>query len=413
MPLRRTTLVAACAYAAWLLAVPVLPTLAQDVARRPPPALLAVQGAERPIELRRAAVDVDIGAGVADTTIELAFRNSNARTLEGELQFPLAPGQTVVGFALDVGGEMRPAVPVEKARGRQVFEEIARRGVDPGLLEATRGDNFKLRIYPLPPGGERRVRLRIAQRLERSGGDWLYRLPLPYAAGVDDWRAGVRVHGADAAPTVPGALQPVAFRRDGDGVAADVPRAALAGGVLALRGKADGVARAWTGDIDGESYFVADIPVVEGAAWTPRRLPGRVGLLWDSSDSGAARRHDLEFALLDRYFRALGDAEVSLVRLRDRAEAPRSYRVRGGDWSALRRELEATVYDGATALGGWTVDARAGEYLLVSDGLDNYGAAPFPQLAPHQRLFALNGAPGGSDGVRLAALARRHGGRAI
>ncbi|MDN4051679.1 VIT domain-containing protein [Massilia sp. YIM B02763] len=404
---------------ACLLALPGLaPVLAQDGARplprALPPPLLAVQGAETPVRLQAASIAVDIGAGMADTTIELAFRNPNARVLEGELQFPLAPGQKIVGFALDIGGEMRPAVPVDKARGRQVFEEIARRGVDPGLLEATQGDNFKLRIYPIPAGGERRVRLRIAQPLARGGGGWHYRLPLPPslsdAAGAAAWHASVRVHGADSAPHVVGATEASALRREGDGFAAELPRTALANGQLAIQGRADDNVRAFTGMHGDTGYFVAEIPVA--TAPRPRRLPSSLVLLWDSSGSGAARRHDLEFALLERYLRAAGDLDVRLVRLRDRAEAPHDFRVRGGDWSVLRRELEATVYDGASALGGWRPDGRAGDYLLFSDGLDNYGTHAFPALAPHQRLFAVNAAAGAGT-ARLDALARRTGGHLV
>ncbi len=71
--------------------------------------------------------------------------------LEGELQFPLADGQQISGFALDINGEMRDAVPVPKDRSRQVFEEIARRGVDPGLLEQTAGNQFRLRTIRCRP----------------------------------------------------------------------------------------------------------------------------------------------------------------------------------------------------------------------------------------------------------------------
>jgi Ca-activated chloride channel family protein len=357
-------LFAACVFAACLLAPS---ARAQD---RTLPPLLLVQGAETPVQLQRASLAADIGGGMADTTIELVFHNPNRRVLEGELQLPLAPGQKVLGFALDIGGEMRPAVAVGKARGRQVFEEIVRRGVDPGLLETTQGDNFKLRIYPIPPGGERRVQLRIVQALARAGSEWRYRFAAPWAAGAGQWRATARIDGSEsAAPS-------------------------LLDGVLALQGRLETAPRAWTGDFEGDSYAVAEIPV--DAAVRPRVLPKTVGLLWDSSGSGAA-----------------GEIEVRLVRLRDRAEAPRSYRVRGGDWSLLRRELEATVYDGATALGGWTADAGVGEYLLFSDGLENYGARSFPELARGQRLFAVNAATGGADSARLDALAQRHGGRAI
>ena len=390
------------------------PALAQtDVKSRAilrPPPLMIMRGAEMPIELQQATLAVDVGGGMASTTIELSFFNPNNRQLEGELQFPLAPGQRVTGFALDFGGEMRPAVPVEKAKGRQVFEAIERRGVDPALLETTQGDNFKLRVYPIPPKGTRRVRLQLAQALDRAGGRWRYRLPLPWVAGAGAVDASVAVHGATSAPTLPEAMEAVPFQASADGYSAVLPRRALAGGALSLAGEADKAASAYVGDFGDASYFYAEIPV--DAKPVARTLPRTVGLLWDSSGSGAARKHEQEFALLERYFRAAGDIEVRLVRLRDRAEAPRSFRVRGGDWSALRRELEGTVYDGASALGGWVPERQAGDYLLVSDGLENYGPRSFPALLPSQRLFVLNAAPG-ADSARLDALAQRYNGRLV
>ncbi len=403
-------------FAAFLLGALFLgaPALAQpDVKSRAilrPPPLMLVRGAEAPIELQQATLAVDAGGGMASTTIELVFFNPNGRMLEGELQFPLAPGQRVTGFALDFGGEMRPAVPVEKAKGRQVFEAIERRRVDPALLETTQGDNFKLRVYPVPAHGTRRVRLQLAQALDRAGGRWTYRLPLPWAAGAGTVDASVAVHGASAAPVLPDALEAVPFQQAPDGFSAVLPRRALAGSALTLSGKADDAARAYVGDVGDASYFYAEIPVA--ATPVPRTLPRTVGLLWDSSGSGAARRHEREFALLERYFRAAGDIDVRLVRLRDRAEAPRSFRVRGGDWLALRRELESTVYDGASALGGWVPERQAGEYILVSDGLENYGPRSFPALSSGQRLFVLNAAPG-ADSARLDALAQRCNGRLV
>ena len=67
------------------------------------------------------------------------------------------------GFALDVDGRQRAAVPVEKARAQQVFEDITRRRVDPGLLQTTIGNNYELSIYPLLPGKTRTVELRIVE----------------------------------------------------------------------------------------------------------------------------------------------------------------------------------------------------------------------------------------------------------
>ncbi|MGO4549898.1 DUF2135 domain-containing protein [Lysobacter sp. 2RAF19] len=118
-----------------------------------------------PIQVRAIGDTVDRAGPIERRTITLALRNRNPRVLEGTLEFPLAAGQQIVGFALDIDGQMREAVPVPKDKGRQVFEAIERRGVDPGLLEQTAGNSFRLRVYPIPAQGERRVRLVIDREI--------------------------------------------------------------------------------------------------------------------------------------------------------------------------------------------------------------------------------------------------------
>lgn len=377
-------------------------------AARSSTAVLRTERAETPVRLASAGVLVEAGAGVAQTTIDMTFANPNDRVLEGNLEFPLRPGQQVVGFALDVDGRMRDAVPVPKARARQVFESIERRGVDPGLLEQTQGEAFRLRIYPLPPRGERRVRIVLHEALARDAAGWSTTLLLQFAAGLERLVVDVRalqppvLRGPLRTPTpafVDGAYR-YAFARG------DVPAASG----LTLQFPDAGAAPLQVQQHDGQRYVLAEVPA--GAAAAPRTLPRTVGLLWDASMSGERRLHDLEFALLDAYFRAAGTVDVQLVRLRDRAEPVERFRVRGGDWSALRRALASTVYDGASNPAGWTPDASVGEYLLFGDGLFNYGDAPFPQLRAGQRLFAVHAGTGG-DGARLAALADRHAGAAL
>lgn len=95
---------------------------AQDV--RPvlrPPALTVASGAKTPVELQAVRIESEISGSHAITTVEMTFFNPNPRILEGELQFPLLDGQQVVGFALDINGALREAVPVEKAKGQQVL----------------------------------------------------------------------------------------------------------------------------------------------------------------------------------------------------------------------------------------------------------------------------------------------------
>ncbi|HTL13561.1 MAG TPA: DUF2135 domain-containing protein [Thermomonas sp.] len=371
------------------------------------PPLLSAPGAERPVALEQAALAVETVGGLARMRLDLVVRNPNARVLEGSLDLPLAPGQEVVGFALDIDGAMRDAVPVPKARGRQVFESIARRNVDPALLERTAGNHFRLRVYPLPAGGTRRVRLVIDAAMRREGDGW--RLPLPVSVLGQVPVADLQVAGGASATLVGGPrglrLQPGRGARSARLTAEAL---AIAPG-LALDFPAEAGPRAFTGQRGGAHYVLAELPVPV-APGVRRRLPGQVQLLWDASASGRRRDVAGELQLLDRYFRAVGEAEVSLRLLRDVGEDGGRFHVRGGDWQALRRALAAVVYDGATNLSDWAPTARGGDVLLVSDGLQDYGDRPFPALTG-QRLYAI--ASGDADTDRLAALAEARGGRLV
>ena len=109
----RTRAVAGCAFNL------VHGAVAQDV--RPvftSPRLNVAQGADTPVVLQAIRIDTEISGSRAITSVEMTFFNPNRRILEGELQFPLLDGQQVIGFALDIDGKLREAVPVEKAKGQ-------------------------------------------------------------------------------------------------------------------------------------------------------------------------------------------------------------------------------------------------------------------------------------------------------
>ncbi len=376
-----------------------------------PPRLIIANGAEEPIVLQSLHVSGEISGGMAQTTVQMVFFNPNRRLLEGQLQFPLLDGQQIIAFSLDIEGRQRPAVPVEKAKGRQIFEAIERRRVDPGLLEATQGNNFKLRIYPIPANGTRTVEITYVEPLARQGKNWLYRLPLAYGDRMRDFDLTLNVHGAAAMPQLSGTLGAVGLVRTGEQYQMHVNKSGFAAaGMLSLLIPANEKPQTYTQVRDDGTWFVTEIPVAETR--TARNLPKVIGLLWDSSGSGAGRDHDAEFAVLDRYFKAAGNAEVRLTRLRDRPEPGQSFHVANGNWNALRQALQNTAYDGASALGDWQPEAGVGEYLLVSDGLSNYGNAAFPKLAVAQRLYALNSALAADAGL-LSAWAENTGGRLI
>jgi len=365
--------------------------------------LLIAPAAEQPIQLREAHIEGSVQAGIAQTRITLEFHNPNSRVLEGELQFPLAEGQQISGFALDINGELREAVPVPKDRGRQVFEEIARRGVDPGLLEQTAGNQFRLRVYPLPAGGSRRVQLVVREPLAYASNGWQWSLPLQFAAAAGSVKLDLQAAASATIGMAPFALQGGQLHWQGRG--AQLP-AQLQWALPAVREPQVQVAK-W----QDSHYLLAQLPVP--ADRTPRTVPSDVGLLWDGSGSAGQRDRTREFALLDRYFAAMGEGNVVLTVLRDRPEAERRFRIRKGDWSALRQALQQVRPDGASALAHWTPQAGVKEYLLVSDGLLTYGPEALPALAADQRLFAVSSAGARTDATRLRGWSEAHGGRFV
>ncbi|WNH51873.1 VIT domain-containing protein [Stenotrophomonas oahuensis] len=372
--------------------------------------LLKVAGAEREVQLERAQLHSRVAAGLGETRIELVFRNLNNRVLEGNLEFPLADGQQVTAFALDIDGALRDAVPVPKDKGRQVFEAIERRGVDPGLLEQTAGNQFRLRIYPIPAHGTRRVALTVRETLPLDAKGLRWNLPMQFAQGaqqvqvqLDAVGTGVPVKRGTSPLelTLAGATWRARWQGRGDQLPAQL------GWTLPLPRGISGV----QGLFNGERYFMLQVPVTGQPR--PRALPRRIGLVWDASGSGRQRDTAAELTVLDRYFQAVGQAQVQLTVLRDRAEPMRRFNVQGGNWSALRRELEGLVYDGGSALNDWAASPDVDETLVVSDGIGNFGARTRPALQPGQPLYALSGAGARTDASHLRYWVEGSGGQVL
>ncbi|MEZ0274284.1 MAG: VIT domain-containing protein, partial [Roseimicrobium sp.] len=157
-------------------------------------------GKFKPMKVQSVDVDIKVRGHLATTTIEMAFFNPNARVLEGELIFPLGEGQTIAGYALEVEGKLRQAVVVEKEKGREIFEEIVRRGIDPGLAELTKGNVFRTRVYPIPANGTKRLAITFEQELVDDGKGYRYLLPLAFTEKVGKFHARAEVVKQENAP---------------------------------------------------------------------------------------------------------------------------------------------------------------------------------------------------------------------
>ncbi len=408
-----------------VLGLALLQANAQTPPARAERALVQVQAGEQPIRLAHAGVDVYVEGSLVHTVVDLTLSNPNSRTLQGELRFPLHAGQTVTGFALDMAdGSMRAAVPVPKARGRQVFEDVVRRGVDPALLEQTAGENFKLSVYPLRPGGSRHVHLLLTEWLTPGAQPRLrLGLPLDFAGTpAEQFDLHVRLHA-----TAPGGVR-VGGALDGAAVVANGGDSDVTLHRDAFRPNAEGadaLELSWpatTADtvlrerVDGQAYFHAEVQVPDQPA--PRAKPDELTVTWDASGSRARVDHDAELRVLAGVFAWAPDVKVRLRVVRDAAGPDRVFDVRHGDWQALRDALKAIAYDGASNASLWAAPAsrgsRNGLALLFSDGLGDWGvpAAAGPASAGEPISYAVMAGSGGSA-VFLRQWAEARGGRLL
>lgn len=358
-----------------------IPAVSHAQEFRPPAMVVKVKGKSEPIKLAAVKVEATIVGHVAETRMTMTFYNPHARNMAGDLYFPLPEGATVSGYALDVHGKMVDGVAVEKDKGRQVFEAEVRKGIDPGLVEWTKGNNFKTRVFPIPPKGTRTIMVRYVTELAMSDGAPVYHLPLGFKEPVDDFSLRVEVVKYLTTPQVKSSsLSNFRFEKWQDSYVAQTQiknQALTSDLVIELPDVSKTPVMVQKGP-DGESYFyVADNPEMP-AGDDDNGLDARhVTILWDASGSRGLASHDKEKALLKRFFADIKhDVEVDFVVFANVRGAPRRISVKGSDASKLLSAIDAVRYDGGTSMAAITptkVEKTPDFYLLFTDGISNFG----------------------------------------
>ncbi len=114
------------------------------------------------VHLERHSVGTRIVDGVAVTEIEQTFHNQGDRIGEGTWTCPLPDGSAVTGFSIFVNGAEHPGRYLRREEGRRIYDEIVHRKRDPGLVELAADGSVVVRIFPIPPKGDMRVRMTYA-----------------------------------------------------------------------------------------------------------------------------------------------------------------------------------------------------------------------------------------------------------
>ncbi|RYZ20307.1 MAG: hypothetical protein EOO16_17150 [Chitinophagaceae bacterium] len=154
----------------------------------------------RTARLAACAAEVKADPFVATTVLTLEFQNPNTDTIEARYRFRLAESMAVTGFQLELNGEFRDGSIEERWKARDAYQAVTGQRIDPALLEMTSDHYYSLRIFPVAPGGSRRVRLVVQQALRLQDGYVHYQFPLSAATKVDRFSAGADLHSPGGLP---------------------------------------------------------------------------------------------------------------------------------------------------------------------------------------------------------------------
>lgn len=145
---------------------------------RPIPPVLPPNFTPFPLELRSEKATVSIDDQAVRTEIEQVFYNPSYSRLEGWFVLPLPAGSVIADFTMSVNGKELSAELLDAAKARQIYEDIVRSLRDPALLEYDGQDMFKVRIFPIEPNEEKRIKISYSQILTPDDATIEYIYPL-------------------------------------------------------------------------------------------------------------------------------------------------------------------------------------------------------------------------------------------
>jgi hypothetical protein len=392
-------------------------------------------GAIEALELRKVDVRVRTEGDLAVTEVEHVFHNpADGRPREGTFRFPVPDGAMLTGLAMEIDGKLVEGEIVERDRARQIYDEVVDSMQDPALLEWEAGNWFKLRVFPIPANGDKRVVIRYSAPLSRSGHGHEYAYDLAIAntsASAGGAAPGAIVStGEDPRPTGKAGGVPTPLVRtspigelsvtvDGKQVAHEIGATGLeiavpvaAPPVVMRETRKDATYTAVR--ITPDASLLAPAPVAKAGL--------DVAIVFDTSRSSLEGRK-LADQLLQATLAELGPADRFVVLASDVSVTPSAagmQPVTAGAVGEAQKFLAAIEPDGASDLGAALTAAGAlhpGEVIYIGDGIPTWGEQKPAALGA---LADRIGAPihaaligKGATSSLWGDLAGRTGGRAI
>jgi len=131
-----------------------------------------------PLEVSSVKVKTAIKDQIAQTSVEQEFHNPNPMPLEGTFLFPVPRGAHLDRFTMEINGQPAEAELLAADKARKIYENIVRTLKDPGLLEYSDRDVFRVRVFPIEAHARKRITLSYTEILRNEGGLVRFQCPL-------------------------------------------------------------------------------------------------------------------------------------------------------------------------------------------------------------------------------------------
>lgn len=329
-----------------------------------------------PLQIKAFKVDVKVIGNIATTTMDITFYNDYPRILDGEFSFPLGDGQTVSYFAMEAEGKLREASVVEKEKGRMVYETIVRKNIDPGLLERTAGNSFRARVYPIPAKGIKRIVIGFEHELQTLSASYLYYQPFSFKDKIEDFSIRAEVFQQTIKPALSGE-EPINIQFDQwteNWVAEKTIKNYIANKPLAFSIPFNKrIVPVFTEKNEsGKTFFYFTVqPKIYSEK---KKSPAKITLLWDVSGSSEQTNRSQVSGLIEKYLFAFKYPSVELVLFSNEIHETILFSKGEDSWKKCRDKINSLIPDGGTQLGCLNLsDYTSDEFILVSDGLSNFG----------------------------------------
>lgn len=323
------------------------------------------------ISVKKIKVETVIIGDIAVTTYDMQFYNPKNRVLEGELSFPLGENQSVTRFALDIDGKLREAVVVEKEKARVAFETTVRNNIDPALLEQTKGNNYKARIYPIPSKGYKRVVLAYQQKLIINNGSYYYKIPFSFKNKLEEFSLSVSVLNQKNKPTISkGFLNDFKFNAKENSYTAKINRRKYKVAKPVIIKIPLNPNKEKLIESNEYFYFTSKLDITH----KKNEKAKEITLFWDTSLSQESKKINSEIKFLEAYFLDNKNLKVNLVLFNLKKHLKKTFFVSNSNWESLKNELLNVVYDGATSFRFLnSYKDNASENFIFTNGLNTLG----------------------------------------